>query len=176
MKILGVTGFSGSGKTTLITAMLPIISAWGYSVSTVKHAHHGFDIDRPGKDSHRHREAGAKEVMIASGTRWALMHESLDEEPPKLDQLLSKLQPVDLVLVEGYKYEDCPMIEVWNPSSGTQPLFPLHRKVVALVCDEDIDPVKLGRTDLAVFTRDEIGLIATFIADFIDGGKLRRSA
>lgn len=176
MKILGVTGFSGSGKTTLITAMLPIISAWGYSVSTVKHAHHGFDIDRPGKDSHRHREAGAKEVMIASGTRWALMHESLDEESPKLDQLLSKLQPVDLVLVEGYKYEDCPMIEVWNPSSGTQPLFPLHRKVVALVCDEDIDPVKLGRTDLAVFTRDEIGLIATFIADFIDGGKLRRRA
>lgn len=176
MKILGVTGFSGSGKTTLITSLLPVISSRGYSVSTVKHAHHGFDIDRPGKDSYRHREAGAREVLIATDSRWALMHETLDDGPPTLEQLLSKLQPVDLVLVEGYKYEDCPMIEVWNPSSGTQPLFPLHRKVVALVCDEEIDPAKLGRTDLAVFTRDEIGLIATFIADFIDGGKSRRSA
>jgi molybdopterin-guanine dinucleotide biosynthesis protein MobB len=101
MKIFGVAGWSGSGKTTLVTALIPVLVARGVSVSTVKHAHHDFDIDKPGKDSHRHREAGASEVLVASGRRWALMHELRDAPEPTLDELIAHLSPVDLVLVEA---------------------------------------------------------------------------
>lgn len=166
MKVLGIIGYSGSGKTTLITSLIPELVARGLTVSTIKHAHHGFDIDHPGKDSYRHREAGAREVLIATDKRWALMHEVRDEEAPVLDQLLSKLEPVDLVLVEGYKYEDYPMIEVWDASSNTQPLFPLRRNVIGLVSAEDMDAGKYGRSDLAVFHRDDCNAIAGMIADF----------
>lgn len=102
MEIFGLVGRSGCGKTTLMERLLPILRARGLTVSTVKHAHHGFDIDRPGKDSWRHREAGAEEVLLVSGTRWALLHEVRDTTEPLLEDLLPRLAPVDLVLVEGF--------------------------------------------------------------------------
>src|SRR5690348_657898 len=102
VNVVGIVGWSGSGKTTLLEALLPLLRARGLRVSTIKHAHHGFDMDRPGKDSFRHREAGAHEVLVAAGQRWALLHENEGPEPP-LPALLSRLEPVDLVLVEGFK-------------------------------------------------------------------------
>ncbi len=134
MKVLGLAGWSGSGKTTLLTAMLPLLRARGLRVSTVKHAHHGFDMDRPGKDSYRHREAGAHEVLVASGARWALLHE-LDGPEPGLESLLARLSPVDLVLVEGFKTSDYPKLEVHRPALGQPPIWPGRRDIVAVVSD-----------------------------------------
>ncbi|MCW3476010.1 molybdopterin-guanine dinucleotide biosynthesis protein B [Limobrevibacterium gyesilva] len=134
MRILGLTGWSGSGKTTLLTALLPLFIARGFSVSTVKHAHHGFDLDQPGKDSWRHRQAGAREVMIASGVRWALMHE-LDGPEPALPELVRRLSPVDLVLVEGFKANPHPKIEVHRPALGQPPMWPGRSDIVAVACD-----------------------------------------
>ncbi len=134
MKILGIIGWSGSGKTTLIEALLPQLIAAGLSVSTVKHAHKGFDLDRPGKDSHRHRLAGAREVLVASETRWALLHEHAGAEPP-LPSLLERLEPVDLVLVEGFKTHPFPKLEVYRPDHGRPPIWPDQPDVVAVACD-----------------------------------------
>lgn len=134
MKVLGLVGWSGSGKTTLLTALLPLFAARGLSVSTIKHAHHGFDLDRPGKDSYRHREAGAQEVLVASGTRWALMHEVRGPEP-RLPELLERLSPVDLVLVEGFKAHPYPKIEVHRPALGKPPIWPEQPGIVAVACD-----------------------------------------
>jgi molybdopterin-guanine dinucleotide biosynthesis protein B len=134
MKLFGLTGWSGSGKTTLLTALLPLIVARGFSVSTVKHAHHGFDLDKPGKDSFRHREAGAREVLVASGVRWALMHE-LDGPEPTLPDLLSRMAPVDLVLVEGFKANPHPKLEVHRPSAGSDPIWPGRADIVAVAAD-----------------------------------------
>ncbi len=120
---MGIVGWSGSGKTTLITALLPVLRARGLSVSTVKHAHHGFDMDRSGKDSYRHREAGAREVLVATGRRWALLHEVEGEEPP-LPELLARLSPVDLVLVEGFKGHPFAKLEVHRPALGKPPIWP----------------------------------------------------
>ncbi len=144
MKVLGVVGWSGSGKTTLLTAMLPLLRAAGLSVSTVKHVHHNFDMDRPGKDSYRHREAGAHEVLVASGTRWALLHE-LDGPEPSLSALLTKLDPVDLVLVEGYKSHPFPKLEVHRPSLAKPPIWPDASDVIAVASDAvlDIAPLEL---------------------------------
>src|SRR5499425_33250 len=103
MRIIGLAGWSGSGKTTLLAKVIPRIVARGLKVSTVKHAHHSFDLDQPGKDSHTHRMAGATEVLVGSGSRWAIIHELRDEPEPTLAALLAKASPVDLVLVEGYK-------------------------------------------------------------------------
>jgi molybdopterin-guanine dinucleotide biosynthesis protein B len=134
VKILGVAGWSGAGKTTLIVALLPRLRARGLSVSTVKHVHHGFDLDRPGKDSFRHREAGAHEVLIASGTRWALLHEVDGPEPPLAD-LLARLAPVDLVLVEGFKTSPAPKLEVHRPALGQPPLWPGRPEILAVASD-----------------------------------------
>ncbi len=134
MKILGLTGWSGSGKTTLLTALLPILVARGLTVSTIKHAHHGFDLDQPGKDSWRHRMAGAREVMISSGRRWALMHE-LDGPEPALPELLARLAPVDLVVVEGFKANPHPKIEVFRPALGRPPIWPGRDDIVAIAAD-----------------------------------------
>ena len=111
-KVFGIVGWKNSGKTTLVEALLGELSARGYRVSTIKHAHHAFDIDVPGKDSYRHREAGAGEVLVASGQRWALMHELRGGEEPRLEDLLRHLSPCDLVLVEGFKRDAHPKIEV----------------------------------------------------------------
>src|SRR5689334_25319303 len=111
MRITGLAGYSGSGKTTLLTKVIPRLAARGLTVSTLKHAHHEFDIDQPGKDSHSHRMAGATEVLVGSSRRWALVHELRGDSEPSLGALLRKLAPVDLVIVEGYKREPHPKLE-----------------------------------------------------------------
>lgn len=134
MKVLGVVGWSGSGKTTLIEALLPLLRQQGLTVSTVKHTHHGFDMDRPGKDSYRHREAGAHEVLVASGTRWALLHEVTGPEP-HLPELLARLEPVDLVLVEGFKTHPFPKLEVHRPALRKPPIWHTETDVAAVATD-----------------------------------------
>lgn len=136
--MLGIVGWSGSGKTTLLAAMLPLLRAWGLSVSTIKHAHHGFDMDRPGKDSYRHREAGAREVLVASSKRWALLHE-VEGPEPDLPFLLTRLDPVDLVLVEGFKSHPYPKLEVYRPGLGKEPLWDREPEVVAVASDSTPD-------------------------------------
>lgn len=132
--MLGVVGWSGSGKTTLVEAILPRLRGRGLRASTIKHAHAGFDMDRPGKDSYRHREAGAEEVLVASPTRWVLLHEVSDAEPA-LPDLLARLAPVDLVLVEGFKAHPFPKLEVHRPSLGKPALWPGDRSIVAVASD-----------------------------------------
>jgi molybdopterin-guanine dinucleotide biosynthesis protein B len=134
VQVLGIVGWSGSGKTTLLTRLIPILRTAGLTVSTVKHTHHGFDIDRPGKDTYRHRQAGAREVLIASGTRWVLLHEVAGREP-ELPELLARMQPVDLVLVEGYKTHPFPKVEVHRPALGKPPIWPDQPDVVAVATD-----------------------------------------
>ena len=135
MRVLGIVGWSGAGKTTLIVALLPLLRARGLSVSTIKHAHHGFEIDRPGKDSYRHREAGAQEVLVASARRWVLLHENPGAEPD-LATLLGRLVPVDLVLVEGFKSHPGPKLEVYRPDLGKPPLWPDVSDIVAVASDQ----------------------------------------
>ncbi|MGD0103183.1 MAG: molybdopterin-guanine dinucleotide biosynthesis protein B [Rhodopila sp.] len=138
MRVLGIVGWSGSGKTSLLTSILPLLRRTGLRVSTVKHTHHDFDMDRPGKDSFRHREAGAHEVLIASGARWALLHE-LEGPEPALSDLLQKLDPVDLVLVEGYKTHPFPKLEVHRPSLGKPPIWTTMPDVIAVATDAELD-------------------------------------
>ncbi len=135
MKLVGLCGWSGAGKTSLIARLIPDINARGYSVSTIKHAHHGFDIDKPGKDSYVHRDAGACEVLVASSRRWALMHELRDEAEPALSELLSVLSVVDLVLVEGFKRDNHPKVEVHRPSLGKPLLQPGDPCIRAVASD-----------------------------------------
>ena len=137
MKVLGIVGWSGSGKTTLIERMIPLLRDRGLTVSTVKHAHHGFDMDRPGKDTFRHREAGAHEVLVASSNRWALLHEHSGAEP-LLPDLLGKLDQVDLVLVEGFKTHPFPKLEVHRPALGKPAIWPSEQDVVAVASDADL--------------------------------------
>ncbi len=157
VKVLGIVGWSGSGKTTLLVAVLPLLRESGLSVSTVKHAHHGFDMDQPGKDSFRHRLAGAHEVLVASSRRWALLHE---EEGPEatLPRLLARLDPVDLVLVEGFKSHPFPKLEVWRPSLGRPPLWNREPEVVAVASDSTPD---IGPRVLLPLNQPEI--VATWI-------------
>jgi molybdopterin-guanine dinucleotide biosynthesis protein B len=124
MHVIGIAGWSGSGKTTLLTKVIPRLVARGMKVSTLKHAHHTFDVDKPGKDSHTHREAGASEVLISSANRWALMHELRGDAEPTLFELLRKLSRADLVIVEGYKASLCAKIEVYRKEVGKPPLHP----------------------------------------------------
>ncbi|EKV29512.1 Molybdopterin-guanine dinucleotide biosynthesis protein MobB [Caenispirillum salinarum AK4] len=168
MKVFGLAGWSNSGKTTLMTAAVTILTRRGFRISTIKHAHHAFDIDRPGKDSFRHREAGASEVLITSGRRWALMHELRDEDEPSLEDLVARMTPVDLLLVEGFKRHPHPKIEVHRPSVGKDPLWPQDDSVVAVASDEGLpDLTDRPRLDLndpeAVvdFVLDHVGLPRT---------------
>lgn len=135
MRVMGLTGWSGSGKTTLMVELVTQITDLGYTVSTIKHAHHGFDVDQPGKDSYRHRTAGASEVLVASAKRWVLMRELADEPEPDLDQLLAHMTPVDLVLVEGYKHHAHDKIEVHRPALGQPLIAPTDPSVIAVACD-----------------------------------------
>jgi len=132
---LGIAGYSGSGKTTLLEKVIPLLKQHGLRISVIKHAHHDFDIDRPGKDSFRHREAGAHEVLIASGYRWALMHELHDETEPSLEELCARLSPCDLVLVEGYKFSGIPKLEVHRAVTGHPLLYPNDANIIAVVTD-----------------------------------------
>jgi len=158
MKVIGISGWSGNGKTTLLERLLPILISWGYSVSTLKHAHHRFDIDKPGKDSFRHREAGATEVLISSGQRWALMHENRHEDEADLQTLISKMTPVDILLIEGFKKEDFPKIEVWREENENQPLFLTDDSVVAIATNAS------GlKTELPILNINDEKEIASFI-------------
>ncbi len=145
--VLGLLGWSGSGKTHLLTRLLPIFIARGLVVSTIKHAHHGFDLDQPGKDSHQHRTAGAREVLIASGKRWALMHE-LDGPEPELSELLTHLSPCDLVLVEGFKASPHPKIEVFRQGQDRPPFWPGRPDVVAVATDAALPDCDRPQLDL----------------------------
>jgi molybdopterin-guanine dinucleotide biosynthesis adapter protein len=138
MRIIGLAGWSGAGKTTLIQKLIPAIIARGLTVSTLKHAHHGFDVDQPGKDSYVHRGAGAREVLVASPRRFALMHELRGAPEPRLSELLVKLAPVDLVLIEGFKNESHPKLEVYRAANGKPLIHPDHPSVVAIAADRSM--------------------------------------
>ena len=158
MRIFGLAGWSGSGKTTLMTALIPEFVARGVRVSTIKHAHHAFDVDQPGKDSWRHRQAGASEVLVVSERRWALMHELRGDPEPGLDALLPRLTPVDLLLVEGFKRHPHPKVEVYRPALAKPPLYLDDLFVVAIASDQELDQALLPVLPLAD---------AAAIADFI---------
>jgi len=157
-RILGVTGWSGAGKTTLIRQLIPRLVDQGLSVSTIKHAHHRFDVDQSGKDSWIHRQAGARQVLVASDTRWALMCELRGAPEPRLDELLARLDPVDLVLVEGYKRDRHPKLEVWRAATGQSPIFQDDPTVVALAADAP--PPGAG---LPVLPLDDVDAVARFV-------------
>src|ERR1700712_568266 len=135
MRVIGLAGWSGAGKTTLVRRLIPALIARGLRVSTLKHAHHSFDIDQPGKDSWEHRQAGAHEVLVASSARWALMHELRDETEPGLATLLTRMCPVDLVLVEGFKRENHPKIEIFRTANAKPPLHPGDPSIIAVAAD-----------------------------------------
>lgn len=135
-RVLGVVGWSGSGKTALITKLIPLLVQRGLKVATLKHAHHAFDIDQPGKDSYEHRKAGACEVIVSSSRRWAQMHELGDSPEASLAELLARLSPCDLVLVEGFKSEPHPKMEVYRAAVGKSPLYLEDPRIVALATDE----------------------------------------
>jgi molybdopterin-guanine dinucleotide biosynthesis adapter protein len=135
MKVFGFAGFSGSGKTTLIEQLIPLFTARGLRVSLIKHAHHAFDVDQPGKDSYRHRHAGAQEVLVSSSRRWALMHELRGEAEPSLEALAARMSPCDLLLVEGFKRAALPKLEVFREAVGEAPLHPHDAHIVAVAAD-----------------------------------------
>ena len=157
MKVLGIAGFSGSGKTTLIERMIPLLVEAGLRVSLIKHAHHAFDVDQPGKDSYRHRHAGCTEVLVSSGARWALMHELRGAPEPTLQEQLKHLSPCDLVLVEGYKKEPIAKIEVHRREAMLPLLHPTDPHVIAVATDEPLD------TELPQIAVDDAEAIARFI-------------
>lgn len=161
MKVFGIAGYSGSGKTTLLEKLIPEMTGRGFKVSVIKHAHHGFDIDRPGKDSYRHREAGATEVLLSCNDRWALMHERRNEAEPTLDELLGHLSPCDLVLIEGFKQEPVPKIEVFRAENGKPPLFPGRQDIHAVATSAVLE------TDLPCIDLNDVVAIATFIIDYL---------
>jgi len=158
MRIYGVVGWKNAGKTSLMERLVAEIRARGFSVSTVKHAHHAFDLDQPGKDSHRHRAAGAGEVLLASYKRWALLHELGDAPEPPLAEMLAKLAPVDLVLVEGYKRDEHPKVEVFREAAGHALIQPGDPTVRAVATD-----VAVGDLPVPVFDLDDPAAIAEFI-------------
>lgn len=135
MRVIGLAGWSGAGKTTLIVKLIPYLRERGIVVSTLKHAHHAFDVDQPGKDSYLHREAGAREVLVASSRRYALMHELRGAEEPGLSELLARMSPVDLILVEGYKRDAHVKIEVFRTANGKPLLYPEDTSIAALATD-----------------------------------------
>ena len=139
MKTFGFAGWSGSGKTTLIERLIPRFVKRGLRVSLVKHAHHTFDVDQPGKDSHRHRVAGATEVLVTSSRRWVLIHELRGEHEPPFEEQLKHLAPCDLLIVEGFKYAPIPKIEVWRARTGEPLLHPNDPHIVAIATDAQIE-------------------------------------
>ncbi|MFZ0846040.1 MAG: molybdopterin-guanine dinucleotide biosynthesis protein B [Pseudolabrys sp.] len=148
MRIIGLAGWSGSGKTTLVTKLIPRLLARGLRVSTLKHAHHGFDLDQPGKDSFMHRTAGATEVIISSAKRWAILHELREEPEWDLPALVAKMSPVDLVLVEGFKRDAFPKLEIHRASNEKPLLHPDDPHIVAVACDSAVPDTKVPVVDL----------------------------
>jgi molybdopterin-guanine dinucleotide biosynthesis protein B len=157
MNLFGVTGWKNAGKTGLMERLVTEITGRGFTVSTLKHAHHSFDVDHPGKDSHRHRVAGASQVLLASGTRWALMTELRDEPEPTLADLIAKLDPVDLILVEGYKRDTHPKIEAFRTQTGN-PLIALNDPTIKAIATDT--PLDINRPQ---FDLDNTTAVADFI-------------
>ncbi len=155
MRVIGIAGWSGAGKTTLLAKLIPRLTGRGVRVSTEKHAHHAFDVDQPGKDSHTHRMAGATEVLVSSANRWALVHELRGATEPTLPELLAKLAPVDLVIVEGFKHGAHPKLEIYRAAVGKPPLHPDDPHIVAVASD---GPVPAAR--VPVVGLDDIDAVA----------------
>ena len=148
MRIIGLAGWSGSGKTTLIAKLIPRLIARGLRVSTLKHAHHGFDLDRPGKDSFMHRVAGATEVIISSAKRWAILHELREEPEWNMVDLVAKMSPVDLVLVEGFKRDNFPKLEIHRAENGKPLLHTQDPGIVAIAADIALPQATVPVVDL----------------------------
>ena len=168
MRIFGLAGWSGSGKTTLVVKLLPELIGRGFTVSTIKHTHHNFDIDKPGKDSHNHRTAGAHEVMLSSGNRWALMHELNATPEPTVAELAARMTPVDLLLVEGFKNHSHAKLEVYRQEIGKPALYPDNNTIAAIASDSILEEPLVP-----VFALDDIPAIADFILSYVglDGAK-----
>lgn len=162
MKIFGVTGWKNSGKTGLMERLITEFTARGLTVSSIKHAHHSFDIDHPGRDSYRHRDAGAQQVLLASRNRWALMHELRYEDEPSLGDLLKQLSPVDFVLIEGYKRDRHPKIEAHRKETGQPLIAPEDETIVAVASDKSL------AIDRPVFDLNDTASIADFISQHLE--------
>lgn len=158
MRVIGLAGWSGAGKTTLLSRLIPELKGRGVGISTIKHAHHAFDLDTPGKDSWAHRQAGATEVLISSARRWALLHELRDEPELALPELLARLSPVDLVIVEGFKRDPHSKLEVHRAANGKPPLHPGDASIVAIA--SDVAFPEAGRPVLAL---DDVAAIADLL-------------
>ena len=163
MKVFGVTGWKNSGKTGLVERLVSEFISRGLSVSTVKHAHHTFDVDHPGRDSYRHRAAGAKEVLLVSKNRWAIMHELRDEDEPELSEILKKVEKVDLVIIEGFKRDRHPKIEAFREETGTSAIARKDESIVAVAADTPLTDLKIP-----VFDLNNTSEIADFISGFLD--------
>jgi len=165
MRVFGIAGWSGSGKTTLIERVVPCLMRRGLTVSVIKHAHHGFDLDRPGKDSYRQREAGAIEVLVTSGERWALMHELRGAPEPTLAESVGRMTPCDIVLVEGYKTVPIPKLEVWRAATGKPQIFPGDPAIVAVASDslDCLPPGTAPDREIALLSLADTEAITTFI-------------
>ena len=157
MKIFGFAGWSGSGKTTLIEKLIPRLAARGLRVSLIKHAHHTFDVDQPGKDSYRHRHAGASEILVTSSRRWVLMHELRGSPEPSFDEQITHLSPCDLLFVEGFKFAPIPKLEVWRAETGEPLLHPKDSHIVAVASDAKVE------TKLPLLNLNDHAAIETFI-------------
>jgi molybdopterin-guanine dinucleotide biosynthesis protein B len=160
MRAFGLVGYSGSGKTRLLVRLIPEIAGRGLTVSTMKHAHHGFDVDQPGKDSYEHRQAGAREVLVSSARRWALMHENRDAREPGPEELMRHMSPVDLLLIEGFKREGHGKLEVWRAATGKPLIAREDRSILAVASDGPVPDLAVPVLDL-----DDVQAIADFILD-----------
>lgn len=169
MKIFGFAGWSGSGKTTLVKMVIPALIAQGLKVSTIKHTHHNFDIDKPGKDSFEHRVAGAHEVVITGAARWALLHENRGEPEPNIETMLARMSEVDLVLIEGFKSYSHPKMEVFRPEVGKPMICADDTSIVAVASTISLD-VTIPQIDL-----DDIEAVADFVINFCELPAERRN-
>ena len=161
MKIFGFAGWSGSGKTTLIEKLIPRFAGAGLRVSLIKHAHHTFDVDQPGKDSYRHRHAGASEVLVTSSRRWVLMHELRGAHEPSFEEQIGRLSPCDLVLVEGFKHAPIPKLEVWRAGPGEALLHPNDPHIVAVASDAKVE------TRLPLLDLNDDAAVARFVLAYL---------
>ena len=157
MRIFGFAGWSGSGKTTLIEQLIPRFVQRGLRISLIKHAHHTFDVDQPGKDSYRHRQAGAAEILVTSSRRWVLMHELRGAHEPSFDDQVKRMSPCDLLFVEGFKHAPIPKLEVWRKETGEPLLHPNDPHIVAVASDAKIE------TELPLLDLNDVDAICRFI-------------
>jgi molybdopterin-guanine dinucleotide biosynthesis protein B len=161
VKIFGFAGWSGSGKTTLIEQLIPRFVRRGLRVSLIKHAHHTFDVDHPGKDSYRHRHAGAAEILVTSSRRWVLMHELRGAQEPSFEEQVKRISPCDLLLVEGFKFAQIPKLEVWRAETGEPLLHPNDSHIVAVASDARIE------TRLPLLNLNDAEGVSRFILDYL---------